>query len=202
LVLFGLGIILVSLYFGLRKLREWQAQLEAKDREKLAHQTRIGAVILVTIIIIFLILWKVPEWQVANLGFDTKVRFDKENEARRTVAQIIGGFALLIGIYFTWRRIAATERNLEIAQDGQITERFTKAIGQLGNEKLEVRIGGIYALERIARDSEKDHWPIIKVLTAYVRENSPWPPKKPTSQQETQTSPSKESPGNSQPIKE
>ena len=31
-----------------------------------------------------------------------------------------------------------------------------------GDEKLEVRLGGIYALERIARDSEKDHGPIME----------------------------------------
>jgi hypothetical protein len=35
-------------------------------------------------------------------------------------------------------------------------------------------LGGIYALERIARDSEKDHWTIIEVLTAYVREHAQW----------------------------
>ena len=28
---------------------------------------------------------------------------------------------------------------------------------QLGSDKLDVRIGGIYALERVARDSKKDH---------------------------------------------
>jgi Pentapeptide repeats (8 copies) len=38
---------------------------------------------------------------------------------------------------------------------------------------LELRLGGIYALERIARDSERDHWPIMEVLTAYVREHAP-----------------------------
>ncbi|HEY0460079.1 MAG TPA: pentapeptide repeat-containing protein [Pyrinomonadaceae bacterium] len=43
----------------------------------------------------------------------------------------------------------------------------------LGNEKLDVRLGGIYALERIARDSQKDHWTVMEVLTAFVRENSP-----------------------------
>lgn len=45
----------------------------------------------------------------------------------------------------------------------------------MGSEQLEVKLGGIYALERIARDSEKDHWSIMEVLTAYVRENAPWP---------------------------
>jgi uncharacterized protein YjbI with pentapeptide repeats len=178
LILVLLGFVFAVFFFGLRKVMGWQKNPEAKDGGKVARQRRIGAAILVTIIIILIILWKVPEWQVAYLenNIEPKDLFDKENEARRTVAQIIGGFALLIGIYLTWRRIAATERNLEIAQDGQITERFTRAIEQLGNEKLEVRMGGIYALERIARDSEKDHWPIMEVLTAYVRENAPWPP--------------------------
>jgi hypothetical protein len=40
-----------------------------------------------------------------------------------------------------------------------------------------IRLGGIYALERIARDSDKDHWPIMEVLTAYVRDTAPWIPK-------------------------
>src|SRR5215213_10062077 len=85
------------------------------------------------------------------------------NEYRRTWAQILGGAALLSGIYFTWR-------TLQVNREGQITERFTRAIDQLGSEKLEIRLGGIYSLERIARESEEDHWPIMEVLTAYVRE--------------------------------
>jgi uncharacterized protein YjbI with pentapeptide repeats len=36
-----------------------------------------------------------------------------------------------------------------------------------------VRLGGIYALERIARDSEYDHWPVMEILTAFVREQAP-----------------------------
>ena len=40
---------------------------------------------------------------------------------------------------------------------------------------MAIRLGGIYALERIAKDSEKDHGPIMEVLTAYVRENAPRP---------------------------
>jgi Pentapeptide repeats (8 copies) len=38
-----------------------------------------------------------------------------------------------------------------------------------------VRLGGIYALERIAHDSPRDHWTIVEVLTAYVRQNAPAP---------------------------
>ncbi|WP_062294251.1 hypothetical protein [Nostoc piscinale] len=36
-----------------------------------------------------------------------------------------------------------------------------------------MRLGAIYTLERIAKDSAKDHWTIMEVLTAFVRENAP-----------------------------
>lgn len=42
----------------------------------------------------------------------------------------------------------------------------------MGSKELEIRLGGIYALERIANESEKDYWPIMEILTAYVRKNS------------------------------
>src|SRR6266702_335401 len=45
----------------------------------------------------------------------------------------------------------------------------------LGSDNLDVRLGGIYALERIASSSEVDRGPILEVLTAYVRGHSPWP---------------------------
>ncbi len=76
------------------------------------------------------------------------------------------------------RTQASAQENLRLTEQGQITERFTRAIEQFGNDKFEIRLGGIYALERIAEDSERDHWPIVEVLTAYVREHSPWPPKR------------------------
>jgi uncharacterized protein YjbI with pentapeptide repeats len=65
-----------------------------------------------------------------------------------------------------------------VAEQGHITDRFTKAIEQLGSDKLEVRLGAIYALERIARDSQRDHGPIMETLTASIRERAPWPPKR------------------------
>jgi len=91
----------------------------------------------------------------------------------------------LIGLPFViWRSIVAQAQATTAAQ-GLITERFTKAVEQLGAEKtvkkdgeettipnLEVRLGGIYALERIAQDSLRDHITIMEVLCAYIRENA------------------------------
>ena len=69
------------------------------------------------------------------------------------------------------------QRAYELTEQGQVTDRYTKAVEQLGSDKLDVRIGGIYALERIARDSEKDHPTIMEVLVTFIREHSPeqWP---------------------------
>src|SRR5215210_7432105 len=100
------------------------------------------------------------------------------------MAQIAGGLALLFGLYFTWRRVEISQRTLETQQDQQVTERFTRAIDQLGQTddkgkpKLEIRLGGIYALERIAKDSpERDYSTVMEVLTAYARENAPHHPR-------------------------
>jgi len=70
-----------------------------------------------------------------------------------------------------------TARNFALSREGQVTDRYTKSIEQLGSDKLDVRIGGIYALERVARDSAKDQPTVMEVLTAFVRQYSPkqWP---------------------------
>lgn len=149
---------------------------------ELAFLTAVGIAIM---------LWQLPDFWADRSGVtDPQDRADLENSFRSTLAQIVGGFVLLVALYSTLRRVRAAERTVEITEQGQITERFTRAIEQLGavhaptpetakefpsgRPNIEVRLGGIYALERIARDSERDFWPIMEVLTAYVRENAPF----------------------------
>jgi hypothetical protein len=138
----------------------------------------------VVCLLFWLLLWKLPQWQVAAVP-EMKDRIDLESKSRQTLAQILGGAALLVGLYFT-------SQTLRTTQEGQITDRFTKAIDQLGKDSLAVRLGGIYALERIARDSESDHWAVMEVLTAFVREQAPaktLPPDKTSGERETKESP-------------
>jgi uncharacterized protein YjbI with pentapeptide repeats len=72
---------------------------------------------------------------------------------------------LAAGAYYTGRTFA-------LNREGQITERFTRAVEQLANKELDIRLGGIYALGRIARDSETHYEPAIEVLTAFLREHT------------------------------
>jgi hypothetical protein len=83
-----------------------------------------------------------------------------------------------------------TARNFRLSREAQVTDRYTKAITQLGDDKLDVRIGGIYALERVARDSNRDHPAVMEVLAAFIREHSPkLPPLDPRSGEHRQPIP-------------
>ncbi|WP_208630451.1 pentapeptide repeat-containing protein [Amycolatopsis kentuckyensis] len=66
----------------------------------------------------------------------------------------------------TTRVAAVTERDLE---ERRVTELYTKAVEQLGNEKAPVRLGGLYALERLGQDNPKQRQTIVNVLCAYLR---------------------------------
>jgi Pentapeptide repeats (8 copies) len=103
-------------------------------------------------------------------------RLKLQNDVRTTLLQGVGGLAVLIGAFFTYRQVQTSRHQLEVARQGQVTERFTRAIDQLGHENLDVRLGGIYALQRIAIDSPEDCTTIAEVLTAFVRGHAPWPP--------------------------
>jgi hypothetical protein len=93
------------------------------------------------------------------------------------------GDTVIVGVAGFWANVrntskatALTRRAIELTEQGQVTDRYTRAIEQLGSDKIDVRIGGIYALERVARDSTRDHPTVMEVLAAFVRENShePW----------------------------
>lgn len=66
------------------------------------------------------------------------------------------------------------EEQTKADQERRITENFTKSAEQLGSDKLQARLGGIFGLERIARESDNDYWPIMEMLTAFIRERAPW----------------------------
>jgi uncharacterized protein YjbI with pentapeptide repeats len=125
---------------------------------------------------LLLLIWRLPKWQVAaaekrgSLG--SKDAADLEDAFRKTFAQIVAGIGAAGALYFTYQAN-------ESAKDKQLTDQYAKAVEQLGtgsagdNKQLPVRLGGIYSLARIADISEKDHWPCMEVLTAYVRKNAP-----------------------------
>lgn len=88
------------------------------------------------------------------------------HESLRNLGLILAGF---FGIALaTWRSTVAAAQ-AKTAQQGHITDRFSKAVEHLGSTNISVRIGGIFALKRIAEDSlERDHISVMDVLTSFI----------------------------------
>lgn len=123
---------------------------------------------------------------VNTLSNTTETTTDIRNLAY-AFATLIGILAILAAIPFQLIKVWINERTARTAEQGHITDRITAAVAGLGADKtvkqkdgtevtqpnLEVRIGVIYALERIAQDSLRDHVQIMEILCAYIRENAP-----------------------------
>lgn len=60
----------------------------------------------------------------------------------------------------------------QITQNGQISDRFAQAITNLGSNVEDVRVGAVYALQRIMTDSPRDQPAVIEALTAYIRDHT------------------------------
>ena len=116
----------------------------------------LGCGLLVGLLFVFLRL--IPAWIATSS--------DDLGETRTAVLVFLGGLVAVVGAVFT-------ARTYLLNRQGQLTDRFSNAIEHLGNrESVDVRLGGIYALERLARESDSDRRPIHEILTAFVREHS------------------------------
>ncbi|GAB1816837.1 hypothetical protein HerbRD11066_00010 [Herbidospora sp. RD11066] len=104
----------------------------------------------------------------------------------QAITSLITSVTVILGILFTARTLDYTAgtldytaRALGTTQEGQITDRYTKAAEQLAHNAVDVRLAAIYSLQRLANDSPRDRPTIKNVLAAFVRNHdlcTPTPP--------------------------
>jgi uncharacterized protein YjbI with pentapeptide repeats len=153
---------------------------------------------LLVVLLLTCLLW-IPRWlyppltetSLRNVADAAKVqelkdaRLKLQNDARTTMLQGLGAVLVLtgagIGVSMTLRQVRATldqisaatrasHDQLKLSEQRQFTDRYTKAVDQLDDHRaVAVRLGGLYALERIARDSPDDRKAITEVLCAFAR---------------------------------
>jgi uncharacterized protein YjbI with pentapeptide repeats len=122
-------------------------------------------------ILVVLLLWKIPQWQIENKGFDIqankelpmKERLEMEDVLRKSLAQVLGGTFVLFTVYTTIVGLINT-------QEAQFINRYGSSLDKLASQSQEVQTGSILALERLALDSRKDHQFVMSFLNLFIRD--------------------------------
>jgi uncharacterized protein YjbI with pentapeptide repeats len=125
--------------------------------------------------IVVAISWGVTAWMLAEASHVTpdgeraKARID----AVRTGLATGGGIGAAAALLLAFRRqhhAEATAASIDYdASEKRITELYTNAVEQLGSDRAPVRLGGLYALERLAQGNPDHRQVVVDVLCAYLR---------------------------------
>jgi uncharacterized protein YjbI with pentapeptide repeats len=147
----------------------------------------LGAAVVLAAVLVGLAIWLVPRWQAR--GWRRAGITDEEKlaalviQARTGITQAFGGLALIATLAITAYQVNATQRsaddNFRLAERGQVSERFSRAVEQLGatntdaerTPAIDVRTGALFSLRRIALDSKENTQQAFLVIAAYVRNN-------------------------------
>ena len=143
----------------------------------------LAAVAAVVITAFVVTMWLLAIASHAKPGTD---RANARLDAVRTGLAAGAGAGAAVGLMLAFRRQhhqeIATDLTDRDATERRITELYTKAVEQLGSDKAPVRLGGLYALERLAQDNPAHRQTIVNVICAYLR--MPFSPTAPTSKPE------------------
>jgi uncharacterized protein YjbI with pentapeptide repeats/membrane protein implicated in regulation of membrane protease activity len=142
-------------------------------RRRLAAFAKLVVAVVAVAALAALVVRFAPPWLVSTRGLTGAARLNELSRVRvALLVLVIGALAAAVALYLF--RSSVRERQEE-TRERVLTERFMRAVDQIGHPALDVRLGGIYSLERLARESPENHAPIIEILAAYVREHAPWP---------------------------
>ena len=92
----------------------------------------------------------------------------------RNAGLMLGGIiALIFALWRGWvaqQQSTAAQRQADISQQSMLNERYERGAEMLGSDVLSVRLGGIYALRRLAEEHpELYHVQVMQLFCAFVR---------------------------------
>jgi Pentapeptide repeats (8 copies) len=142
----------------------------------------VWAAIVGGIMLLYGCLFVFPRTFAGDYERTEQKRIEVENQIRTTLVQALLALVILIGGLSTWRQLSATSEGLRMSQKVQISQQFFTAVERLNAERLEVRLGAIYTLERLtttpdSRQARLDNLTAYQLLAAFVRTHFPWPPR-------------------------
>lgn len=121
--------------------------------------------------------WRLPKRQMRSItAADPKARADIEDNFRKTIGQLLGAAMVLVGAggaaTVAYLQLSSQQQaSHELLISNQVAKGFEQ-LGQPGDDKVVVRLGGIYALEGVMNTSEEYHKPVLEALSAFVRDGT------------------------------
>jgi hypothetical protein len=95
------------------------------------------------------------------------------SEILRNIALAVAAF---VGAFLAWRQLSpaalqarSAYTQAELARRAHVTELFNRAVGQLRDPNIEVRLAAIYVLREAAKDFPDLSNPVFELLQAYLR---------------------------------
>ncbi|GAA2463616.1 pentapeptide repeat-containing protein [Streptomyces macrosporus] len=137
-----------------------------------------AGLVLLTVVVLYLPGF-VVDHDLAGARLEPKDRLGAVNDVRTTLLQAVAGVAIFLGAYVTWRQVRVGQEGLNATREGQVTDRFGLAVEQIGSDKPDVRIGGLYALWRVADHSKREREAVVSIMAAFLRTHLRWPPTEP-----------------------
>ncbi|MFC0542488.1 pentapeptide repeat-containing protein [Kutzneria chonburiensis] len=136
----------------------------------------VAVVLLISGGLVWVLLWGLDTFEHLTDSEHATARLD----VVKIGLTVAGGGGALFALWLGVRRQRAVERDSEDryaaqtaterdATERRITELYGRAVDQLGSDKAAVRLGGLYALERLANDHEQLRQTVVNVLCAYLR---------------------------------
>jgi uncharacterized protein YjbI with pentapeptide repeats len=129
-------------------------------------------VIAAGIALVVIVSWGATAWLLAEASKSkdpSAARVDAVKTGLGIGAGTGGVLALLLAVRRQWHQETTAAEVNHDATERRVTELYTKAVEQLGSDKAPVRLGGLYALERLAQDNPTQRQTIANVLCAYLR---------------------------------
>lgn len=108
------------------------------------------------------------------------LNFNNENEQEYSIPQIFKVFGIIATFYLGWHELVQIKTsqeentkvsllNVKMTENKLENETFTAMLKILASPHLEVRVGGIYALENLARTNKDFYWPVLHTLISYIK---------------------------------
>jgi hypothetical protein len=115
-------------------------------------------------------LARLPDAKARLEAIDARTRL--HHDLRNGALQLLTVLAVLVGAGLGFQQLAEdrdqASEDRRLTRQGQASERFTRAIDQLGSSRVETRIGGTYGLDQIAEQAPENTGPVAEVLLAWL----------------------------------